>query len=71
MYMNSIIINKIELIIAHMRAILLNTNKLINKYTLMKNNKINFVTVDKSLNKLNSKQLLQFHINQSRKYNTN
>ena len=34
MYMNSIIINKIELIIAHMRAILLNTNKLINKYTL-------------------------------------
>jgi hypothetical protein len=35
----------------------------------MKNNKINFVTVDKSLNKLNSKQLLQFHINQSRKFN--
>ena len=32
--MNSIIINKIELIIAHTRAILLNTNKLINKYTL-------------------------------------
>ena len=37
----------------------------------MKNNKIHFVTVDKSLNKLNSKQLLQFHINQSRKFNTN
>ena len=35
----------------------------------MKNNKIHFVTVDKSLNKLTSKQLLQFHINQSRKFN--
>lgn len=35
----------------------------------MKNNKIHFVTVDKSLNKLTSKQLLQFHINQSKKYN--
>ena len=35
----------------------------------MKNNKIYFVTVDKSLNKLTSKQLLQFHINQSKKYN--
>jgi len=37
----------------------------------MKTNKIHFVIVDKSLNKLNSKQLLQFHINQSRKYITN
>ena len=35
----------------------------------MKTNKIHFVTVDKSLNKLTSKQLLQFHINQSKKFN--
>ena len=36
----------------------------------MKSNKIHFVTVDSSLNKLNSKQLLAFHIAQSKKFNT-
>ena len=35
----------------------------------MKSNKISFVTVDSSLNNLNSKQLLEFYTKQCKKFN--
>jgi hypothetical protein len=38
-------------------------NKIIIKYNNMKKNKIHFVTFDNKLNKLNSKELLNFYNN--------